>query len=743
VSKRTELVQAIQKAGTFQEQARLVAALDTYDRMQREAAAEERAWGTAGAIVEQTLTPVSVHEHHTAATDWLGEMQTSATGYHQEVCAQAGAWYDRVDPMVKADREEFAQQALGMARRTAGVYGEQAQAAAQTFLDYVALLNKDAASGLPQVDQIRDPKDNPSETPLPLEVFDTFGPPVHPINEGVDGTEDSYRAPLMQEIEQKGNGMGTPEKPGGHSTSMDESGSYAEVPLGPPGQIPTTASYHDGPSVAIGYAMTMDDYRAQQAAEAEQRSRLGFNQAMKKGAPFAGYKDFEACVAANRDKDDPEAYCGKIKHQVEDGKKEGASQLDQVQQRVDSFENPKPTGLPQDVMFPLNPAFQGEENTEELPHAENVAQAKRRAYVAQLLAKSPTEWSENDRREVHAYLTVSAGLTKQADEFSQPVHGPGDEVPVSNSADTTPHPAGGSYDKGKADGQADRASGERPTFSDASSAATDYVKGYSEGYSGGQETPVDNPDVPMSMGGDNGQADLDGEARNTAQVAMASKTAVKKLALKTSARFVTDQAVSDPDFVKGYGWASKWNAKSSMVREGSQAFEAGVYAGITDNPAQQKAWVAAHREAAKKHQAPELMRRISLHEKVTRRFAQLHDEALIRGFYLHAATSTDLVTTGPGTSPDPMGGTPINGPGTPPPMEGGIDPNRPGGPAMYNGAPPYGGGPVAPDPVVGQQQSSTPPVTDTNNPQDAQMRQAAFRQLVQDNLTALTSGGAK
>jgi hypothetical protein len=41
---------------------------------------------------------------------------------------------------------------------------------------------------------------------------------------------------------------------------------------------------------------------------------------MHKGAPFAGYADFDACVAANQDKRDPEAYCGKIKHQVEDSK---------------------------------------------------------------------------------------------------------------------------------------------------------------------------------------------------------------------------------------------------------------------------------------------------------------------------------------------------------------------------------------------------------------------------------------
>ena len=33
--------------------------------------------------------------------------------------------------------------------------------------------------------------------------------------------------------------------------------------------------------------------------------------------PFGGYTDFDACVAANKDKDDPKAYCGYIKHQVE------------------------------------------------------------------------------------------------------------------------------------------------------------------------------------------------------------------------------------------------------------------------------------------------------------------------------------------------------------------------------------------------------------------------------------------
>lgn len=43
---------------------------------------------------------------------------------------------------------------------------------------------------------------------------------------------------------------------------------------------------------------------------------------MRKGAPFAGYEDFDACVRANQDKDDPSAYCGKIKHETEGSRRQ-------------------------------------------------------------------------------------------------------------------------------------------------------------------------------------------------------------------------------------------------------------------------------------------------------------------------------------------------------------------------------------------------------------------------------------
>ena len=39
--------------------------------------------------------------------------------------------------------------------------------------------------------------------------------------------------------------------------------------------------------------------------------------------PFADYKDFADCVARNKDKGDPKAYCAEIMHRVEGTKKEG------------------------------------------------------------------------------------------------------------------------------------------------------------------------------------------------------------------------------------------------------------------------------------------------------------------------------------------------------------------------------------------------------------------------------------
>jgi hypothetical protein len=74
-----------------------------------------------------------------------------------------------------------------------------------------------------------------------------------------------------------------------------------------------------------------------------------------------------------------------------------------------------------------------------------------------------------------------------------------------------------------------------------------------------------------------------------------------------------------------------------------------------------------------------------------------------------AGTTVDLVTDGPGTSPDPSGSTPINGPGQPPPSGGRGDPGRSGGAPPYQGAAPLPGGPVVSDDVMGKAQEPEQP----------------------------------
>ncbi len=69
---------------------------------------------------------------------------------------------------------------------------------------------------------------------------------------------------------------------------------------------------------------------------------------MRKGAPFAGYEDFDACTSANSDKRSPDAYCGEIKHRTED--KEAYKLADVVQDYHDYLDKKPglPTGGPAD-----------------------------------------------------------------------------------------------------------------------------------------------------------------------------------------------------------------------------------------------------------------------------------------------------------------------------------------------------------------------------------------------------------
>jgi hypothetical protein len=252
---RATLVTNIRKAASGGEQAAAVAALDAYDSSLRAEAQRERELGWAGELVSRTLGVGPMHgDRHTTDTDWLAEMGPGGgLDYRTAMAAEAGTWVRRLPREVLADRGEFTAQARGMGR----TYGGEARHAYDTFLSAVARAYRSlAASGLPQIDQVTDPHDQPSPTPYPTEVFDNFAPEQNDYNGGVEGpahdSEISSRsAPMLQQVEQmdgSGSGFGSgPERPDEHTTSFDTSNSYAEVPLGPEGTIPSAAS---GPGAA-------------------------------------------------------------------------------------------------------------------------------------------------------------------------------------------------------------------------------------------------------------------------------------------------------------------------------------------------------------------------------------------------------------------------------------------------------------------------------------------------------------
>lgn len=708
---RDEIMKALAAAPTLGEQISLVAALDEHDTTMRREAASKRDLDWAGTVVDTTLhnRPRTL-DRHTAATDWLGDVHVQgAETMHQAMTASAAVWWSKLPQFVKDDAEEFTIQARAMARRTASKYGEIAEEARDTYLNYVAFLNREvlAASGLDQIQQEVDSFENTKTTPLPTDVFDTFQPPIHPINQGVDGSQTNSLAPGAEEaLSEAGSGGGGGGRPSMHEEGQDP----VSQPYYPPasakeGSLSVVAGMMErardnaarqghiltftsaGPndawvgtcdgcrgavhvstagvtdhlggncnnrhhavlgsqaSVAIGYTYNLDDFRREAAKEKDGKGEEEGDNLPFEGAaePFGGVK-----------------------------KKEAASGLPQVQQTEDSFENPAAKPLPLDTMFPI-----------------------------------VQDWPETNTAEVLDQGGMDTGPTnrprqavrKQADMYgaSDTPHAvPGGETPVANSPATTPPNAnGGDYDKGVAEGRADAAAGEAPSFSDASSHVSDYVRGYTEGF--GSAEPSGPPqDVPASMGGDSGQAQnfAETQARQEKPLNMAASK------ISVSASLVSGDFSKDEDFQRGYRYASTWTKDTPLVAVGSAGEEAGIYAGITDNPAMQRRWVAAHRKGLKEH--PELRNRLVEHRSLTAGLTKGDKDlsARVKGLYVQAATSLDLDTFGPSTTPDPKGSTPSEGPGTIPVLRDAPGtPAAPGGASPYNGTEPYGTS-VVPNPSI-------------------------------------------
>lgn len=375
---------------------------------------------------------------------------------------------------------------------------------------------------------------------------------------------------------------------------------------------------------------------------------------------------------------------------------QSASGLPMVQQTVDVHDQPSNQQLPTDVAFPWTL-----DEEQEADGLGGQAEYDQGGDVPSRHNSGPVGGRTGAHR-------------RTADTYTQP---PQSVAPnVANSPASTPprNPADG------ANGAADAASGQQPSFGDGH-AAREYTDAYTSHLPQGGEQSV-----PASMGGDNGTG------------RMHPTYASRKVASR--------QEMRHPDFQRGYKYAAKWREGTPLVRTGSAELEAGIYAGLTDHPEHRQEWLAAHAKLAEAE--PGLGQRIAKHRAFTHQVAQ--KQALATdGTYLAApsvktaATGVDLDTVAPTTSPSPTGDTPVNGPGRPGPLAGGMDPAAPAGAAPYNGAPPYGQPVVPSGPTVPQGSPVNIPDTGMSTPMRAGEGLApqalAFRRTVQANRLAHNS----
>lgn len=205
MNREAQILRAMAKAGLAEQRA-LALELDQLRRERSAQVTAAREVDLADSHIRDCLTPVMTHTFHSAATDWIGEVPeedgaTESNGVMTNAMRTAATmWFNKVSSEVKADREEFAEQAMGMARREAGRYGERAAAARQAYLDHVAHLHRVAESGAElDADQSGEAVSKlPHEIPLAghTETFDEdFWP------EG-DHEVSSERAPVIQENKQ-------------------------------------------------------------------------------------------------------------------------------------------------------------------------------------------------------------------------------------------------------------------------------------------------------------------------------------------------------------------------------------------------------------------------------------------------------------------------------------------------------------------------------------------------------------
>jgi hypothetical protein len=428
---RSELLKRIESAKTFDEQVQLVAQLHELDRQAQRTAALEREADLADTSIRERFAPViSATARGTTDSDWLDTEVADAPFDHGQLIAQAALWFKDVPDFVKADQEEFTEQAVGKARQVTSSLGAQSQTAEDIFVGYATFLRAqavvvEAGSGLDQIQQTTAPDGVTNKpTPLPPDVFDNFAPAVNPINEGVTGTETSSAAPAIQ-MAVGGGGSSSPEVPGGHDSSGQLTGPGAEPSLSGGGS--------SSPERAGGHSIS-GDIPAQ-------------------GGPTNAKPEAEPAQ--------PETEQTQEAGDVSQRPKTAASGLQQIQQTIDVKNEPHTTPLPTTVAFPWT-----------LDEGES--------------ADGMTGDAHYDQGgEVSSGHQAHASLRRQADQWTQPNQII--EPNIANSPRSTPPRNVGQAGDGAADA---RAAETAPSFGDAH-AAPEYTEAYTSAApaAGAQDVP--------------------------------------------------------------------------------------------------------------------------------------------------------------------------------------------------------------------------------------------------------------
>ncbi|MGA5598377.1 hypothetical protein ACPCSE_29505 [Streptomyces cellulosae] len=443
---RSELLRRIASAQTFDEQVRLVAQLDEFDRAAARTAALEREADLADTSIREAFTPVvSRTARGSTESDWLSTEVADAPFDHGQLIAQAALWFQEVPDIVRADAEEFTEQAVGKARQVTSSLGAQSKTAEDVFVDYATFLRTqatvvEAASGLDQIQQTTAPDGvTQKATPLPPDVFDNFAPPVNEINEGVTGTEVSSAAPAIQMAMGEG-GNSSPEVPGGHQESGQMTGPAPEPSLGGGTGGGEGASSLSAPSGGNSVA-------EEQGGHSDAGAR-----------PPEG--DLHTCTCPPGQT----CTCG-----AAEPKKTAASGLPMIQQTKDTDDQPSATPMPTTVAFPwtLDEPVEADGMTGEAQYDQG--------------------GEVSSRHQSTASRRVQADQWTQPHQFAQPN--------IANSPATTPPRTVGEAGDGAADARNPEA---QPSFGDAH-AAPEYTKAYTSA-----EPAQPTKNVPVSMGGDNG-----------------------------------------------------------------------------------------------------------------------------------------------------------------------------------------------------------------------------------------------